>query len=117
VNELVSLVLRNRVEEEEVIDASHYSLEADSQRPLLRPVGSALPSVPLGGVIEITFVAGFSEDWDGLPADLAQAVILLAAHYYENRFESGEGEARLPMGVSCLIERYRTVRLLGAGRR
>ena len=50
-------------------------------------------------------------DWGGLPDDLAQAVMLLAAHYYEYRDDTALGEGCMPFGVSSLIERYRRVRL------
>ena len=112
----VSVILRNRVDEEEVIDTGHYYLEVDAQRPVLRPVGTSLPSVQPGGVAELSFVAGYSPDWAGLPADLGQAVILLAAHYYEHRHEARHGDTKFPYGVNGLIERYRTVRILGGGR-
>ncbi|WP_338551017.1 head-tail connector protein [Roseovarius phycicola] len=116
VSDVISLILRNRIDEEETIDSSHYVLERDAQRPILRPAGSALPGVPPGGVVELSFVAGYASDWGGLPADLGQAVILLAAYYYENRHDTGRGETDMPFGVKSLIERYRTVRLLSGGR-
>ena len=46
-----------------------------------------------------------------LPADLGQAVLLLAAHYYEFRHETQLGDGCMPFGVTSLIERYRTVRV------
>jgi uncharacterized phiE125 gp8 family phage protein len=42
---------------------------------------------------------------------------MLAAHYYEYRHEMGLSGGCMPFGVSSLIERYRTVRLLGGGAR
>ncbi|MEO1139188.1 MAG: head-tail connector protein [Pseudomonadota bacterium] len=116
VTEIQSLVLRDRADEEELIDASHYRLEPDTQRPVLRAAGICLPSIPSGGVAEIVFIAGYSNTWGGLPADLGQAVVLLAAHYYENRHETRLGDSNMPFGVTNLIERYRTVRLFGGGR-
>ncbi|MEL6931819.1 MAG: head-tail connector protein [Pseudomonadota bacterium] len=115
VSEITSLVLRNRVDEEETIDPSFYWLEADSQRPLLRASGSCFPAVPPGGVAEIRFTAGYAPDWAGLPSDLGQAVNLLAAHYYEHRHETRLGDTQMPFGVANLIERYRTVRLFTGG--
>ncbi|PCH74343.1 MAG: hypothetical protein COC12_04000, partial [Rhodobacteraceae bacterium] len=51
-----------------------------------------------------------------LPADLGQAVLLLAAHYYEYRDETSLGDGCMPFGVSSLVQRYRAVRLsLGVG--
>lgn len=116
VNRVLSLKLRNRAEDEEVIDPMAYRLEADSQRPVLRPEGGCLPVVPMGGVAEITFEAGYSSDWIGLPSDLGHAVILLAAYYYENRDASQAAGTSMPHAVTSLIERYRTVRLLAGGR-
>jgi len=83
---------------------------------VVRPTGSGLPGIPPGGVADISFVAGYAPDWNGRPADLGQAVILLAAHYYEHRHETRAGETAFPLGVTGLIERYRTVRLFAGGR-
>ncbi|WP_371227049.1 head-tail connector protein [Roseovarius sp. 2305UL8-3] len=113
VNEITSLTLRNRADEEEVVASDHYLLEKDMQRPVLRPAGSMLPMVPPGGTAEVQFEAGMSARWGELPADLGQAVLLLAAHYYEYRHETAHGDGSMPFGVSSLIERYRTVRLFG----
>ena len=59
--------------------------------------------------------AGFSLDWDGLPADLKQAVLLLASYFYEHRNNASGSEQAMPFGVLSLIERYRTVRLFMGG--
>lgn len=100
-----------------VVPAAQYRLERDSQRPRLRPAGGCLPTVPTGGGVTVRFSAGMAADWDGLPADLGQAVMLLAAHYYEYRDDTALGPGCMPFGVTSLIQRYRTVRLgLGAGR-
>lgn len=114
---LTALRLRDREDGEELIDPGHYRLEKDMQRPVLRPAGTLLPGIPSGGTAEIAFNAGMATGWAGLPADLAQAVLLLAAHYYEHRHETMTGDDTMPYGVSGLIERYRTVRLLGGGAR
>lgn len=113
---VTSLILRDRADDEELIDPALYRLEADAQRPVLRPSGTSLPSIPAGGVAEIGFNAGYSQDWGGLPSDLGHAVTLLATHYYENRDVSGGSDRAMPFGVNSLIERYRTVRLFGGGR-
>jgi len=96
---------------ETVLDAASYRLEADSQSPRLRPVSGLLPMVPMGGEVRIGFRAGMSGDWGGLPADLGQAVLLLAAHYYEYRSETTLSDGCMPFGVSSLIQRYRSVRI------
>ena len=95
--------------------ASGWRLVRDRHRPKIVPTASVLPTVPQGGRIEIRFEAGFGPDWASVPADLAQAVMLLAADYYENRYEPGLAGAGLPWPVVGLIERWRTVRVLGGG--
>lgn len=110
------LVLIDRNEAEEVVDPALYRLDADMQRPRLRPVGTLLPNVPSGGSVRIGFAAGFGAAWGDLPSDLGQAVLLLAAHYYEYRHETSLGDGCMPFGVTSLIERYRTVRIFaGSG--
>lgn len=110
----VKTIDRNGVET--VIDPARYRLEPDLQRPRLVSNGLHLPLIPINGSVEITFQAGYAPDWAGLPADLCQAVLMLAAHFYENRGVASVGEG-MPFSVSLLIDRYRTVRLFGEGGR
>lgn len=96
-----------------VVNANRYRLVPDTHRPKLAAVGVLLPVVPMDGRAEVVFDAGFGAAWGDVPADLAQAVLLLAAEYYEVRHEAGAGQAGLPHAVQMLIERWRTVRVLG----
>ena len=103
---------------EMVLDAARYRVQADMHRPKLLAAGLLFPVVPTDGRIEILFTAGFGPTWAAVPADLAQAVILLAAQFYETRHDAG-AQAQgfgLPMAVQSLIERYRNIRVLGGGR-
>jgi uncharacterized phiE125 gp8 family phage protein len=89
-----------------------WSVLRDSQRPrLVGRFGRNLPKIPRGGHAEIVFSAGFGASWEEVPADLRQAVLLLAAHYYENRAESAGGPASMPFGVLVLVEAYRATRI------
>ena len=98
-----------------VIEPAKYRLVQDAVRPVLAPMGSCLPTIPFGGHAELKLTAGMSPDWGALPADLAHAVMLLAAHYYEYRDETSLGRGCMPFGVTSLIERYRPLRIgLGA---
>ncbi|MEC3862218.1 head-tail connector protein [Mesobacterium sp. TK19101] len=92
------------------LDPRSFRLERDATVPRLMPAGGSLPGPPEGGAVEIRFTAGFG-GWDALPADLAQAVLLLAAHYYEYRDETALAEGCMPFGVTSLIARYRRLRL------
>ncbi|CUJ89157.1 Phage gp6-like head-tail connector protein [Ruegeria denitrificans] len=109
-----AVTVTNAAGVQSTIASGDYRLEQDSQRPRLRPTGPTLPNVTTAGSVKITFTAGMSADWGGLPADLGQAVLLLAAHYYEYRDETALGAGCMPFGVTSLIQRYRAVRF-GAG--
>ncbi len=111
---VAAVTLTDAAGTETVVDAEAYRLERDMQRPRLRPVGACLPRVQTGSSVKIAFTVGMAADWGGLPADLGQAVLLLAAHYYEYRDETALGAGCMPFGVTSLIQRYRTVRF-GAG--
>jgi len=116
VSAIAEVVTISRLGDETVASAASYRLEPDMQRPCLVATGGMLPVVPLAGSVRVGFLAGFGPDWSDLPADLAQAVMMLAAHYHEYRHETAFGGGCMPFGVSALIERYRTVRLFGGGR-
>ncbi|RSK33660.1 hypothetical protein EJA01_09595 [Rhodovulum iodosum] len=115
VTAILSVVLLDRAGEVHPVDADTYVLRRDTHRPQLAAVSGALPVVPLGGSAEIAFEAGFGADWAQVPADLAQAVMLLAAHYHEHRHEAALGDGGMPFGVMELVERWRTVRILAGG--
>ncbi|MBV2361329.1 head-tail connector protein [Thalassococcus sp. CAU 1522] len=110
VESIVQVALVDRTGAATILTADRYRLQADSQQPMLRPTGALLPTIPGGGRAEIRFDAGFAADFGGLPADLAQAVLMLAAHYYEFRHETALGEGCMPFGVTSLISRYRPLR-------
>lgn len=96
-----------------LVDPTRYRLVPDLARPRLEAVSGALPSIPNAGQVEIAFVAGFGPAWSDVPVDLAQAVLMLAAQYYEMRHDGAGEAAAMPFGVMALIERWRTVRVLG----
>lgn len=98
-----------------VLAASRYRLVADTHRPKLAASGYLLPTVPGDGRVEILFDAGFGTAWASVPPDLQQAVFLLAGQYYESRNEFAGVPAGLPYPVQALIEKWRTVRVLGGG--
>ncbi|ADE85433.1 head-tail connector protein [Rhodobacter capsulatus] len=93
--------------------AAGWRLVPDMARPRIEALGAMLPMIPTGGRVEIDFTAGFGASWSALPVDLAQAVFLLAAQYYELRHDGAAEGGAMPFGVMALIERWRTVRVLG----
>jgi uncharacterized phiE125 gp8 family phage protein len=98
-----------------VVAASRYRLVQDTHRPKIAAVGATLPVVPTGGRAELVFEAGFGADWTAVPKDLLQAWMLLCADFYERRHDLDGRATGLPFAVQALIERWRTVRVLGGG--
>ncbi len=95
-----------------VVDGAAYRLVPDAVRPKLVATGAVLPAIPRDGSVGIGFEAGFGT-WAKVPADLRQAMLLLAASYYENR--DGEGRVNgMPFGVMALLESHRAIRIGGA---
>ena len=76
---------------------------------VLFAVGLALPVVPQAGTVEIDFDAGHGANWSDVPEDLARAVILLAADFYDNR--AIRDAIGWPSPVLALVERFRKLRL------
>ena len=113
VSAVVSVTIKDAAGVPYVVPAETYRLMPDFQRPRLLGAGQALPAIAEGGSVEVVFDAGFGADWAAVPADLAQAVLLLAAEFYELRHDGGQAGHALPLTVQALIERWRTVRTLG----
>ena len=117
VKALISVELVARDGTREAMPTDAYWLEQDPACPRLRAIGYALPVIETAGNAEITFLAGYGDSWAILPPDLRQAVLLLAAHYYEFRDETSLTEGCMPFGVSSLIERYKVMRIYAGGAR
>lgn len=115
VTAIVSVNVFDRAGNATLVAPSTYRLVADFQRPKVAAVGVLLPAVPSDGRAEVRFDAGYATTWAGVPADLAQAVFLLAAEFHERRLEADGRPAGLPHTVVALIDRWRTVRVLGGG--
>lgn len=107
-----SLAIIDRAGTEVVSDPESYVLVRDTHRPALAAAGFLLPTIPVGGVAEIVFDAGFGPTWAEIPADLRQAVFLLAAEYYERRLDVGT-ETGWPGTVHALLSKWRNLRLFG----
>lgn len=113
VSAVTEVVLVDAAGGTETVAPGRYRLQPDQHRPRLLAVGLLLPAVPGDGRVEIGFEAGFGADWASVPADLAQAVLMLAAQFYETRHEAAQ--PALPGPVQALIEAWRNIRILGRG--
>lgn len=97
---------------ETIIDPAKYALRKDDFRPEL--IANCLPHIPANSTVRIVFTAGYGAAWSDVPVDIAHAVMILAAGFYANRGDCAEsGEAAMPFGVQAILERYRSVRLMG----
>ncbi|MCC6007593.1 MAG: hypothetical protein JJU40_07935 [Rhodobacteraceae bacterium] len=94
---------------EQVIAPGGVRLDGAESAPRLVAVRGDLPAIPRGGHVRIIIEAGFGPVWDDLPADLAQAVLMLAAAFYDER----TGPGAMPFGVLALLERWRVIRGMG----
>jgi uncharacterized phiE125 gp8 family phage protein len=114
---IASVTLVDAAGGEVVVPVGAYRLIPDLHRPRLAGKGTSLPTIPSEGLVKVVFDAGFGAAWTDVPVDLRQAVLLLAGEYYEHRHDDGAQAAGLPFGVVTLIERWRTVRILGGGKK
>lgn len=112
VSRIESVKLITRAGAETLVDPAQYQLRQDGHRPGLASAGGTLPAPGMGGTIEVEFTAGYGADWAGIPADLRQAVLILAAEFWGQNLNTETG---IPFAVSVLLEPHRPVRLRGAG--
>ncbi len=110
VQEVTAVRLETPNGDEDPIE-SGWLLRPDSHRPLVVATGAALPTIPTDHAVKIEMLAGFGSAWTDVPADLRQAVLMLAANFYENRTDIGASSGGMPAGVQSLIEPFRTVRI------
>jgi uncharacterized phiE125 gp8 family phage protein len=111
---VLAVTLRDRTGAAQPVDPARWRLRTDRHRPQVVATGAMLPAVPSGGTAEIDFDAGFGAAWSDVPADLAQAVLLLAAEHYHAR--SGV-RPDLPPAVAGLVAAWELVRLTAGGHR
>lgn len=93
--------------------ATSWRLVVDRHRPQILATGAVLPGVPTGGRVEIAFTAGFGATWDTLPDDLRQAVLRLAAQFYDGR----TGAEPIEGPVAALLQRWTPLRVTAGGHR
>lgn len=110
VTDVAQVALIDRTGAAVVVSPTRWHLHRDAHRPRIVASAALLPTIPSQGAVEITFDAGFGPDWADVPADLAQAVFLLATRLYEHR---GGAEAGITPDVAALVAPYRSVRLFG----
>lgn len=92
------------------IGASNYELQHDARGSFVRFKDDF--SYP-GDLYEtkavaITFTAGYGAA-AAVPASIKAAILLMVAHFYQNREATGAEMAAIPLGVDALVAPYRMV--------
>ena len=94
-----------------VFDPSHYFADTVSQpsRLILRGAQAWPKPGRVANGIEITFTAGYGVSPGDIPEPIRQALMLLVAHWYENRepIALGVQATQVPATVNSLILPYR----------
>lgn len=103
-----ALRLSNRAGDVSPVAPESYQLKPDAHYPAIVSLTGRLPAPPQGGSTEIEITAGYGADWDMLPADLQQAVLMLAVDYFEIQ---GDGHVGISGHVLAILQRYRPVSL------
>jgi uncharacterized phiE125 gp8 family phage protein len=99
----------------ETVPASHFLLDGQGFPPRLVSTSGAPPLESGRAVngIEVAFTAGFGATPGDVPATIRHALLLLVAHWYENRepVEIGQAVNAVPSMVSDLLAPHRRRRL------
>ncbi len=108
VSAIVSVVYSDSDNAEQTVDGGLYALKETALGTVLR-FGDAFSMPSLYGdrpdPVRITFTAGYGAAASDVPAALRVAVMMLAAHWYDNR----EGHGEIPPAVAALAAPYRRV--------
>ena len=113
VSAVQSLTITGLGGSETLVSPDAYRLERDAHVPLVAANGWSLPTIPVGGTAEIVFDAGYGAGWAEAPSDLRQAVLMLAAHFYDNRAVAGTRTLSMPAGPAAICKRHKPIRLSG----
>lgn len=111
VQDVLSVSLLDAEGVPQALPSSVWRFYRGSEPGSLRVAPGADLSAPVNG-IEIEFTAGYGADGTSVPEPLRQAILLLAAHWYENREGAVEfGNGTMPPGMGRLLSTYRLVLL------
>jgi len=99
----------------DVLSSSDYAQDLISHQPRLKRLNLSAPFAEGGGLnrIEVRFSAGFGDLESDVPKDLRQALLMLCAHWYEQREPVGLGGSfnEIPTTISALLNNYKSYRV------
>jgi uncharacterized phiE125 gp8 family phage protein len=108
-----SIVVTSSTGATSTIDPANYELLADARGSYVRFVdGYAGPGdIGTRHGIAVTFAAG-AADADDVPQPIRTAILLLVAHWYQNREAvAAAADTALPLGVEALLAPFRRIGL------
>ena len=113
VQSVQSIEIENSSGAATVFDVAGYHVDGRAAPPriVLNDLAPPPPERSAEG-IAISFTAGFGSMAADVPAPIRHALLLLVAHWFENREPCvGAVSPRIPDAVSTLLAPYRVVRL------
>lgn len=93
-----------------LVDPQSYWVDATALPGLVRRRGNApwpRPGRAVAG-IEITFVGGYGDSWNEVPAALRQGILMTVGYFFDHRDEQ---TTALPAPVAALWQPYRVMQL------
>lgn len=94
-----------------VLAPTAYQLDRASAPGRLAPAyGTAWPSARAQlAAVTVTYLAGYGTSWNDVPEVIRHAIMMMVAHFYENReaIIVGTIASELPMAVPVLLAPYR----------
>lgn len=93
---------------DEVLDVADFIVMTDIHKPAMLPRATQFPVLARGAEAEFTLSAGFAASWDGIPADLREATLILAADYFD---ASTDAATKPSPAVEAVLQRYRGLSL------
>ncbi len=94
------------------LETGEWIVKPGEQRQRVCGAGhDALRAIPHGAMAVLTFQAGYGESWNDVPDDLRQAVLLMAAHYFEHRGEDKTPNMTVPPAVQAILTPRQPARL------
>ena len=90
---------------------TNYTVDLSSDNAWIAPVDSWPTPRSAMNAVKITFKAGFGDTADKVPESIRIAVMLLAAHWYENRETVGPATdmAHVPFAVDAMTNQWREI--------
>ena len=96
-----------------VLGIADYAVDIDADGVgWIRIVAPPSATMSAAGRVAVSYTAGLAAAWDGVPAPLAQGVVMLIAHLFGDR----DGAVAPPAAVAALWRPFRRMRLAGERR-